>query len=85
MFIQVGSLLFSPYSQLSFEIEAINHLFTFRSIKDKEAISSWQKVSLMCCFSRNERQKKLLEKGVPMLEKELDLCTIIKKIQTVID
>ena len=81
IFFPVISLIVLPYSQLSFEIEAIETLYKIEYKEELKKINFFQKIRLLCNLMPDKAHLRLLEKGTPLLENEFDLLNIITSIR----
>lgn len=78
-----------PYSELSFHWEAVNSLEALQDpTKEPFDLSFLQTVGLVAKIHEDEKAKKVLEKGLKELNKELEIFKIlgdIRKLQPAID
>ena len=80
VFVAIISGIVVPYSQISFEIEAIETLYKIEYKKELKKINLCQTIRLLYKLVPNKAHSRLLEKGTPLLENDFDLLNIITSI-----
>ena len=81
VFVAIISGIVIPYSQISFEIEAIETLYKIEYKEEFQKINLVQKLRLLFSLMPDKAHLRFLEKGTALLEKEFDLLIIINKIK----
>jgi hypothetical protein len=70
-----------PYSEVTFQFEAIKKLFIYQDCKWIQNTSFLDRVRLLTNICPIKKQKKMLSVGIPLLEEQLNVVSIIEQIK----
>ena len=76
VFITIASFLVTHWNECHFQLTVIKKLFKIKKQQKLEEPGLWQRIRLVLNFYPDKDNKRLLEKGVPLLEKALDIIDV---------